>query len=144
VSVTTLGSLANGLYLTSNYVPTTSTTNSTVVLFNKQMKAISPTATRDEVALRSWVSIRFFAALLKQKGLSAPTSAHVLSALNGLSTPIPLGALTPYKVVGAKPLLPSTPRILNSVVGYNVVKNGVITQSGSFVNPVAQLKSAKA
>jgi branched-chain amino acid transport system substrate-binding protein len=141
-SVTTLGSLANGLYLTGDYVPTTSTSNATVTLFDKEMKAVNSSATRDEVALRSWLAIRFFADLLKQDGLKTPTSAQVLSSLNDLSTAVPLGALSAYRVVNATPLLSTTPRVLNSTVVFDTVTNGTITQVGGFNDPISLLKSA--
>jgi ABC-type branched-subunit amino acid transport system substrate-binding protein len=138
-SITALGAQANGVMLTAQLAIPTDTSNPAVTKFLADMKSSQPSATVDEVAENGWASVQLVAAVAKSvKG--DISNSTLFGAFAGLSTPINLGIIGPYKVKGATTILKDFPDIYNDTVANGVVKNGVLVTNGTgLVNPFTLL-----
>ena len=139
-----LGAQANNLYLTSQVALSTDTANPGVQAFLAAMKRYQPSAVIDETSITAWTAVQLFADTAKTIS-GGVTSASVLAAMNGLSTPIDLQTAGPYKVKAPSSRVADYPRIYNPDVVLGVVKNGKLVPFGSsgFVDPFTTLASMK-
>jgi branched-chain amino acid transport system substrate-binding protein len=137
-----VGPLANGILLSSQMAFTTDTANGGVRQFLTDMKSNNPSAAVDNTSETAWTAVMLYATVARQD--KAYDAASVLNAFKTLSTPINVGTLAPFKVVGAEQPLPQYTRIFNPTVQIGSVVNGNVEANGKgFVNPFTSLtKSA--
>ena len=135
-----LGSQGNGIEVSGNVAFPSETSNPAVAAYLADMAKYQPQGTIDQLSETSWAGMMLFAKAMK--GQTDFSASHVLSLMKSLSTPIDLGVTGPYKVVGAVSPFPEYPNIHNPTITLGTIENGVIKQTGPFVNPVTVLEAA--
>ena len=137
-----LGSSANGILLSSQMAFTTDTSNAAVQQFLTDMQKYASGAAVDNTSETAWTATMLYAAVARDA--KAYTSAAVLQAFNTLSTPVNVGTIAPYKVVGAVQPLPQYTRIFNPTVQIGSVVNGNVEANGKgFIDPFSSLKASQ-
>jgi len=135
-TLSSLGSLANGLYVDSGLPFVTDTSVPGVKMFRSQMAAVDPNAAKqeDEVSEMTWLSIWTFAQEARQiKG--AITRDTVWDHMEKAGAFQFYGMLPPgFSFQDGITAVPNTKRIVNHYIRYGVVENGVIHPDGGWVN----------
>jgi branched-chain amino acid transport system substrate-binding protein len=136
-----LGSAANGILLDSQTALPTDTSNPGVARFLADMKRYEPGARIDSQSITSWTATMLFAAVTRRT--HATNSTAVLRAFNFLDTPVVLGTIAPYRVVGQKSPLPKLyPRIFNATIAVGTIEGGKVVANGTgFSDPFTSLSS---
>jgi branched-chain amino acid transport system substrate-binding protein len=136
VTIGSIGSAANGVYVIGMLAPPSSTSNPEVAQFNSDWKAYDPSLPVKEVGEVTWASVKLIAAVAKN--LPTVTRASILKALNDATTssPINIGVAGSMPMTDGPPLS-SLPRTsFNQWVTFEQVKNETLVQlPGGFVNP---------
>jgi ABC-type branched-subunit amino acid transport system substrate-binding protein len=136
--VQAIGSQGNGLEVSSLAAFATDSANPGIAAFKADMASYQPKAGVDSDSLRTWSAVQLFAKVAA--GAKAYTAAEVAAAMLNLSTPVDIATIAPYTVKGRKSPLAQYPRLLNPMVQYGVLQNGVVKPDGKgFVNPFQQL-----
>jgi branched-chain amino acid transport system substrate-binding protein len=111
-AIQSLGSNAANLYLLSDLMPTTYTSNPAIQAFTAGMMAAGYGAANiDTQSLGGWNAVNFFAAIVKYIGSGAITSQAIIKELANLPSPISLGTVPDYKGVPSPPLVAAYPRV---------------------------------
>lgn len=135
-TLSSLGSLANGLYVDSGLPFVTDTTVPGVSMFKSQMAAVDANAAKDEdeVSEMTWLSVWAFAMEARQiKG--AITRDTVWNQMEHAGSFQFNGMLPPgFNFQDGITAVPNTKRIVNHYIRYGVIENGVIKPSGGWVN----------
>jgi branched-chain amino acid transport system substrate-binding protein len=134
------GSAAEGVLVTAQAAFPTDTTAPAMKAFLGDMKKYQPDSAIDENAIRGWSAIMLFAKVMSGASAgdrtAAPTSAQVLAAFNGITTPIESGTFGPFGPPAAKPYVAGFDRMFSPWIQNGVVKDGVVRPDGNgFVNP---------
>jgi ABC-type branched-subunit amino acid transport system substrate-binding protein len=141
-SLKAAGSAANGMLVASAQAPLADTSNPAVAAFLADMKRYQPGAEIDNFSEQAYVIEQLLAKVAAR--VSGPvTASSFAAAANGVTSPIDIGLIPPWKGAGASPveLYPGESRYKSYGVQEGVVKNGVIVGVGGFVDPVAKLQA---
>lgn len=141
--VSAIASSANGLLVSSQTAfPEQSPASDQ---FLADMKKYQPSAPLSFFSIQAWTAVKLFAAVATQA--KATTTAQVLAAFKGLSTPANVGTIAPYKTVGVTSPITTgfepAPRMFNQEVQLGTMQNGKFVASGGFINPFTSLKSGR-
>jgi ABC-type branched-subunit amino acid transport system substrate-binding protein len=122
-----LGDTANGVRVTSLFVPASDPDSTAAVAFSKAMDAVDVNAPKNEISENSYMAVQLLAAAIKGKG--AGTAADVSSALAAVKNP-DLGLIPPIsfdKPIEGAP----APRIFNDAIVLATVHSGtLVTAAG--------------
>lgn len=114
-AIQSLGTNAANLYLLSDIMPTTYTSNPDIQAFTAGMKADGYSAANiDTLSLGGWNAVNLLQGVVKHIGSGAITSKAIISELAHLPSPITLGTVPPYKGVPSPPLVKAYPRVPTS------------------------------
>jgi branched-chain amino acid transport system substrate-binding protein len=142
-TVTGMGAAGNGIQVVSETAFYTDTSNPAVAQFLADMKKYEPSAAVDFNSITAWTTLQLFAKVVS--GLSTIDPATIAKAFAGVSTPVDVGTVGPWKSQGVTPVYPTAPRILSPQVTYGVVDNGVVKPLiNDFVTPSSILAQYKA
>jgi branched-chain amino acid transport system substrate-binding protein len=120
-----LGDTADGVRVTSLFVPAGDTTSPAAVAFGKAMDAVDAKAPKNEIAQNSYVAVRLLAAALKGKGAGTPQEvSKALAAVRNLD----LGLIPPISFDTATKGAPA-PRIFNDAIVLSTVRDGALLTS---------------
>jgi ABC-type branched-subunit amino acid transport system substrate-binding protein len=125
-----LGSNSEGFLVSSQLAFVTDTANPGIQQFLADMKKYQPSGSVDDLSLAAWASVQLFAKVLATSDAATLDSAAFNAALAGLSTPIDISVIAPYKIAGVTSPLPDFPRVLNATVQVGTVHNGQIVPDG--------------
>jgi branched-chain amino acid transport system substrate-binding protein len=143
--VKAIGSAGNGMLVTSQSAFADDSQNPAVAKYQAEMKKYAPGAALDSFSIQAWSAVQLFAAVVEQT--KATTKAAVLAAFKGLDTPVSVGTIGPYKVVGVtSPITKgyeAAPRIFNQTVQMGTVEDDQFKASGGLVDPFTMLASGK-
>jgi ABC-type branched-subunit amino acid transport system substrate-binding protein len=123
-----LGSKAEGMYITSGMPLWTNTSLKGIQAFNDQMNAIDPKSVKDEESLNAWAAVWAFAQEAR-KMTNDITRANVLAYWQKLGD-FQLYDLFPPGMNFQKPAIVDGNKVYNHWTQVGIVKNGVITDSG--------------
>ncbi len=123
-----LGSKAEGMYITSGMPLWTNTSLKGIQAFNDQMNAIDPKSVKDEESLNAWAAVWAFAQEAR-KMTGDITRANVLSYWQKLGS-FQLYDLFPSGLNFQKPAVVDGNKVYNHWTQVGIVKNGVITDTG--------------
>jgi ABC-type branched-subunit amino acid transport system substrate-binding protein len=140
--VKALGSAGEGVLADSQVALTSDSSNTGVQKYTADMAKYGKNTITDS-SLFNWSAVELFAKAIA--GATSFDAKSIVSTLNGVSTPIDIGTVGPWKTSGVTSPLKDFSRILNPTVSYGVVKNGEIVTAGSggYVNPFTTLASLK-
>lgn len=133
-AVETLGSAAEGLFVTSNFKPTTMD-DPGVERFLDEVERFDPDLEIDDPAINAWAGMHLVADVLA--GSTDFSPATLVEALNGAAD-IDLGVIPPISFdVAPEPLFGGAiTRLFNQSVLYATVEEGeIVAETGEFVNP---------
>lgn len=134
----TLGKAANGLLVDSTLAFLTDSSNAGITKFNADMKSYGKGAALDNWSLIGWSAVKLFAAGTKSTTSFDP--ATIMKTFAATSTPINIGTLGPWSVVGKAGKVAGATRIVNPTVTFGTITNGQYTSDGKgFVNPFTLL-----
>jgi ABC-type branched-subunit amino acid transport system substrate-binding protein len=140
-SIDALGSAANGILVDSQAAFTSDTSNPGVAAYLADVKRYASNDVSD-ASLFTWSAMQLLA-----KAIASATSfdaAGITDALKGVSAPINIGTVGPWRASGVTSPLAAYSRILNPTVIYGVVQDGAVKSDGTgFVNPFSSLSGAK-
>jgi branched-chain amino acid transport system substrate-binding protein len=128
-TVKALGSMADGLRLSSMAMAVSDTSNKNVAQFLSDMKTYEPSAELDENAEISWSAVYLYAEVMAHA--TSFTGADVIAAFNKITTPITAGVMGTFLGSGTGPI-PSAPQLKSLGYFSSTVNNGVITADGGF------------
>jgi ABC-type branched-subunit amino acid transport system substrate-binding protein len=142
-NISSLGAAnTKNVYGISLLTPLSDTANPQVARFTAAVKAQHSNVKMTVIALEEWAAVNLFAEVAKRI-TGTIDAASVLKAMTNLATPVDLGVMEPYKVVGQTSPIPEAPRIFNFSVIFDKVANGALTAMGSPLNPIDLLKQGK-
>ena len=128
-TVKALGSMADGLRLSSTALAVSDTSNPQVAQFLSDMKKYEPSAELDENAEISWSSVYLYATVMAHA--TNFSGANVIATFQKVTTPVTAGVMGPFVGSGKGPI-PSAPRLFSLGYFSATVNNGVITADGGF------------
>lgn len=131
-----LGSLASGILVSALTALPVDTSNPAVMRFRAAMQKYAPGAAIDGTAIQVYAAVQLFAKVMATAGGTATGAAAFAAALSNLSTPVDIGLIGPWAVKGRTPALSAYPRILNPIIAFGVIRNGVVVPNpDGFSNP---------
>jgi ABC-type branched-subunit amino acid transport system substrate-binding protein len=134
--------VTNNVYAVSLLAPLSDTANPEIARFTAAVSAQHSSVPMTPQAVQEWAAVNLFADVAKRI-TGTVDAVSVLKAMNNLSTPVDLGVMEPYKVVGQTSPVPAAPRIFNFSVIFDKVANGALTATGSPLDPIGLLKQGK-
>lgn len=141
--ITAVGSAGNGMLVASQTAFPEQAGNSGSAQFQADMKKYEPKAPLDFFSVQAWSAVKLFAAVATQA--KATTTAQVLAAFKNLATPVNIGTIAPYKVVGVTSPITTgyepDPRMFEQDIQLGTLQNGKFIASGGFVDPFTMLQS---
>lgn len=120
-----LGDIANGVRVTSLFVPASDPKSKAAAAFSEAMDAVDADAPKNEISQNSYVAVQLLAAALKDK--DAKTAADVSSALAAVKD-LDLGLIPPISFDQPAEGAPA-PRIFNDAIVLATVQDGVLVSS---------------
>lgn len=135
-SLLALGSLADGMLISSLTALPSDTANPAVAAFRANMKRYAPNASIDTNDLTVYAAVELFAKVMATSAGTATDAKAFKAALDNLSRPVDIGLIGPWAIRGRSPSLRAYPSILNPIIAFGVVKNGtVMPDPAGFSNP---------
>lgn len=136
VSLEELGDAAEGVYLTSFFLPVRDDQPAMAEVL-ADFEALGEDFTWDDVAVNAWAGVRLVALAAEQADdLTGPAVRAALDALGEID----LGILPPFSFQSPVSGIPTFERTFNNQVIFNQVRDGeVVPVTGEFVNPFEPL-----
>ena len=138
-SLATLGSLAEGIYVTSQYLPASAaSSNPGVARFVKELHAENPSALADDFSANSWAGVQVFAqAANKVKTITAKSIYYALSVGRVWNTFVGPPVAFIHPLAGPATAGTTFTRVFNADLTYNKVINGQVVNlvKNKFYNP---------
>lgn len=133
------GSLLDGMYVASAFLPATYTSNPAVTRFVAAMNAQDKAAAKDDFSANAYAAVRLFAEVAKgAKGDKKLTTASLLAGLRSGTTFDP-GLTAPVQFARSSADAPNLPRLFNpKVVILKVTRGELVPVTGTFVSAYRQ------
>jgi branched-chain amino acid transport system substrate-binding protein len=132
----TLGSLGNGILVSSQTAFYTDSSNPGVQAFLAAMQKYAPGTAVDSNLPAFYAAVELFAKVMETSTSATLNSAAFTDAVNNVATPINIGLIGPWATKGRGAALSADPRVLNPNIAIGIVKNGeVVPYQQGFSDP---------
>lgn len=134
-ALASVGSIADGIFVSSQTAFVTDSSNPEVARFLANMRKFEPGGKVNLNSLAGYAAVRLFAKIAETVPGKVDAAAF-RSTLDNLSTPVETGLIGPWAIKGRPASLPTAPRVLNPNIAYGVVTDGkIVSAVPGFSNP---------
>ena len=134
-ALASVGTIADGIYVSSQTAFVTDDGNPEVAKFLADMKQFQPNGKVNLNSLSGYAAVQLFAKIAGTMP-GAIDAATFRSTLDNLVTPVDTGLIGPWAIKGRTAALPAAPRVLNPNIAYGVVTGGkIVSATPGFSNP---------
>jgi len=130
------GAAAEGMLVTAQAAFPSDTHNPGITALLADMKKYQPNSDVLEITIQGWSAVKLVEKVLSAiPGTDAPTATQILTAFNGITTPIQLDTIGPFGPPPAKPYAPGFDRMYSPTVQNGHIKDGILQPDGKgFLN----------